>query len=237
MAALAEKVDARTRAIFVNSPNNPTGWVMPRAEIEALLDIARARGLWIMADEVYGRMVYEGRAAPSFLDVAEPDDPVLVINSFSKSWAMTGWRVGWAVHPPGLGDLLGNMIEFNYSCVPPFVMQAAEVALAEGEDFVRWMTDYCRAGRAVIDRRLPALPGVSGYRSPDASFYAFFRIEGTEDRMLETARRLVREAKVGMAPGSAFGPGAEGWYRLCFAQAPARLETAMDRLERALARV
>ena len=232
--ALKAKCDARTRAIFVNSPNNPTGWVLPAEQIIELLAFARARGIWIIADEVYGRMVYEGRAAPSFLEHCAPDDPVLVVNSFSKSWAMTGWRIGWVTHPPMLGELLGNMIEFNYSCVPPFVMRAAEVAIREGEAFVQQIVAYCRTGRVIVSERLPSLPHIADYRIPDASFYAFFRVEGTEERTLAFAQDLVRTAKVGIAPGTAFGPGAEGWYRLCFAQKPETIAEAMDRLEKAL---
>lgn len=237
VAALKAKCDARTRAIFVNSPNNPTGWVLPAEQIAELIAFARERGIWIVADEVYGRMVYDGAAAPSFLEQAGPDDPVFVVNSFSKSWAMTGWRVGWTVHPPQFGELLGNMIEFNYSCVPPFVMQAADVAIREGEPFVKRMVDYCRAGRDIVFEALPSLPHVADCAPPDASFYAFFRIEGTEDRTLAFAQQLVREAKVGVAPGTAFGPGAEGWYRLCFAQKPETIREAMRRLGEALGRL
>jgi aspartate/methionine/tyrosine aminotransferase len=179
-------------------------------------------------------MVYEGRAAPSFLEQCAPDDPVLVVNSFSKSWAMTGWRVGWVTHPPALGELLGNMIEFNYSCVPPFVMRAADVAIRDGEPFVAQMVAYCRTGRDIVSQHLPDLPHVADYRAPEASFYAFFRVEGTEARTLAFAQDLVRTAKVGIAPGTAFGPGAEGWYRLCFAQKPETIAEAMGRLEGAL---
>lgn len=227
--------DDRTRAIFVNTPNNPTGWVMPLDQMRELLEFARERGVWIVSDEVYARMVYDGRAAPSFLEIAEPDDPVLSVNSFSKSWAMTGWRIGWITHPPQLGELLGNMIEFNYSCVPTFLQRGGVHAVEQGESAVATMIDHCRTGRAICSQRLPTLPHVSGYREPDASFYGFFRIDGTADRTLETCQRLVREAKVGIAPGTAFGPGAEGWYRLCFALSPDRLSQAFDRLESGLA--
>lgn len=227
--------DDRTRAIFINSPNNPTGWVMPLDQMKELLDFARQRGIWIVSDEVYSRMVYDGKAAPSFLEIAEPDDPVLVINSFSKSWAMTGWRMGWITHPPQIGELLGNMIEFNYSCVPTFIQRAGQQAIEHTEVAVQNMVEYCRRGRDICNQRLPSLKGVSGYQPPKASFYGFFRIDGTGDRTLETCQRLVREAKVGIAPGSAFGPGAEGWYRLCFAQSPERLSEAFNRLESGLA--
>lgn len=227
--------DERTRAIFVNTPNNPTGWTMPLDQMRDLLNFARERGIWIVSDEVYARMVYDGRAAPSFLEIAEPDDPVLSVNSFSKSWAMTGWRIGWITHPPQIGELLGNMIEFNYSCVPTFLQRGGIHAIEQGESAVAAMIGHCRTGRGICSQRLPNLPRVSGYREPEASFYGFFRIDGTEDRTLETCQRLVREAKVGIAPGTAFGPGAEGWYRLCFAQSPERLSTAFDRLESGLA--
>lgn len=234
MDRLVDAMDGRTRAVFVNSPNNPTGWVMPGEQQREMLQHCRKRGIWIVSDEVYARMVYEGRSAPSFLEIAEPDDPVLVINSFSKSWAMTGWRIGWIVHPARIGDLLGNMIEFNYSCVPPFLQRAATVAITEGEPVVEEIVDYCRRGRDVISQRLPSMPRIEGFAPPEASFYAFFRIAGVEDS-LAFAQDLVRRAKLGVAPGTAFGPGAERWFRLCFAQTPQRLAEAMDRLERGLA--
>ena len=237
MEKIRAQCDDRTRAIFVNSPNNPTGWVMPPEQLAEMLEFARERGIWIVADEVYNRMVYDGRAAPSFLDIAGPDDPVLVVNSFSKSWAMTGWRMGWITHPAELGELLGNLIEFNYSCVPVFLQRGGMAAVQHGEKAVATMIDHCRAGREICDRRLPALPHVTGYRSPTASFYGFFHIPGTEDRTLQICQDLVRNAKVGIAPGTAFGPGAEGWYRLCFAQSPDRLEEAFNRLESGLARL
>ena len=223
-------VDDRTKVIFVNSPNNPTGWVMPSDQQADLLAFAREKGLWIVADEVYARMVYDGGVAPSFLHHARPDDPLFVVNSFSKSWAMTGWRIGWLIHPASLGDLLGNLIEFNYSCVPQFLQRAAKVAIDDGEEVVADIVDYCRRARDIINQRLPSMPRIKGFQPPEASFYAFFQIEGGEDT-LATAQDIVRKAKVGIAPGSAFGPGAEGWFRLCFAQKPERIAEAMDRLE------
>ena len=228
-----DQCDERTKVIFVNSPNNPTGWIMPDEQIVELLSFCRDRGIWLISDEVYHRMVYTGRAAPSFLTHARDDDPVLVINSFSKAWAMTGWRIGWLVHPAGLGDILGNMIEFNYSCVPPFLQEAAVTALREGEGFVAEMVDYCRRGRDIVTQSFTSIPQILDYSPPTASFYGFFRIEGQSDT-LPFAQNLVREAKIGIAPGTAFGPGAEDWYRICFAQKPDTLTEAMDRLRKAL---
>jgi aspartate aminotransferase len=224
--------DAHTRVIFINSPSNPTGWVMTANEQRAVLDFCRSRGIWVLADEVYARLVYNRRAAPSFLEIAEPDDPVFVAGSFSKSWAMTGWRMGWLVAPPALGDLIDNLIDYNVAGVPTFLQPAGIVALTEGAGFVSHMVDYCRRGRDIVMEAFGDMPRVR-CSAPEATFYAFFQVDGVSDS-LEFAKRLVREARVGLAPGVAFGPAGEGWFRLCFARSPATMEQAMERLRDAL---
>lgn len=229
---LFDAADDRTRLIFVNSPGNPTGWMMERDQQQAILDFCRRRGIWIVADEVYARLVYDRRVAPSFLQVSAPEDPVVVINSFSKSWAMTGWRMGWLTHPERLTDVIGNLVEYNTSGTPAFLQSAGIVAVRDGEDVVGAMVERCRAGRDIVSRRLPEFPRVT-CNPPAAAFYAFFRVDGMANS-LDFAKRLVGETKVGLAPGTAFGPAGEGWLRLCFAQAPERLEAAMDRLAPAL---
>lgn len=227
-----EKVRAaigdRTRAVFVASPGNPTGWVMSRAEQQQLLALSRETGVWIVADEVYARMVYNGRAAPSFLDLVEPDDAVVVVNSFSKSWAMTGWRLGWLVHPPLFDEPLDKLIEYNTSGSPTFVQHAGVAAIRQGEPFVAEMLARCRKGRDVV---IPALQNMGRVRvaNPDASFYAFFHVADAGDT-LAFARHLVDVANVGLAPGNAFGPGAETYLRLCFASGEQTLAEAMERL-------
>ena len=227
------RCDGRTRAVFVNSPGNPTGWMMPGDQQAALLSACRERGIWVIADEVYARIVYDRKAAPSFLEVAAPDDPLIVINSFSKSWAMTGWRLGWLTHPVEVGDFVANLIEFNTSGTPAFLQRAGVTALRDGEPLVASMVERCRVGRDVIGRCLAALPRVR-YRPPEAAFYAFFAVDGMTNS-LDFAKRLVHEAHVGVAPGTAFGPEGEGFLRLCFARAPDSLEAAAERLARALA--
>jgi len=226
------RCDGRTRAVFVNSPGNPTGWMMPRDQQEALLAACRERGIWVVADEVYARIVYDRRAAPSFLEIAGPDDPLIVINSFSKSWAMTGWRLGWLTHPVPVGAFVANLVEFNTSGTPAFLQHAGATAVRDGEDVVASMVERCRKGRDVIGRCLAALPRVR-YSPPDAAFYAFFAVDGM-DNSLDFAKRLVHEAGVGVAPGTAFGPEGEGFLRLCFARAPETLEAAAERLAKAL---
>jgi aspartate aminotransferase len=230
LARLMAACDARTRAVFVNSPGNPTGWTMHRAEQQALLDFARKRGLWIIADEVYGRIVYSGAtAAPSFLDLAEREDRLVVINSFSKAWAMTGWRLGWLVAPSPIQDVADKIVEFNTSGAPTFLQHAAIAAITQGEGFIAEMVQRCRTGRDLIVQGLQRFPRVR-VAAPDGAFYAFARVEGMTDS-LAFAKEVLARCKVGLAPGAAFGPGGEGHLRLCFASAPARLAQALARLE------
>ena len=229
LARLADACDARTRAIFVNSPGNPTGWTMQRAEQAALLDFARKRGFWLIADEVYGRIVYGGaRAAPSLLDLAEPEDRIVVINSFSKSWAMTGWRLGWLVAPKPIQDVADKIVEFNTSGAPTFLQHAAIAAITQGDGFIAEMVQRCRAGRDLLVQGLQRFPRVR-VAAPEGAFYAFARVDGLSDS-LAFAKEVLARAKVGLAPGAAFGLGGEGHLRLCFASAPQRLAAALERL-------
>jgi aspartate aminotransferase len=232
-----DAVDGRTRAIFVNSPGNPTGWTMSTEEQAALLEFARKRGVWIMADEVYARLIYNKRpdgrqVAPSFLELAGPDDPLIVLNSFSKPWAMTGWRLGWLTHPAALGDQFAKLVQINTSGVPAFLQKGAVAALEQGDDFVHEMVERCRAGGELVFQRLSALPKVKIAR-PDAAFYAFFSVDGVSDT-LAFCKTMAKQYKVGLAPGEAFGPGGQGNVRLCFASSAERLSKGLDRIEAAV---
>jgi aspartate aminotransferase len=220
--------DPGTRAIFVNSPSNPTGWVISADEIAALLAFARRRGLWLIADEVYGRIVYGNRAAPSFLDQAEPEDRLIVVNSFSKSWAMTGWRLGWLVVPPELLPIMEKLVEFNTSGSPTFLQHAGIVAIREGEPFIARFVARCRAARDVAIDALQACRRVEVAR-PEGAFYAFPRVDGVTDSV-SFAKEVLARTKVGLAPGSAFGPMSEGYLRMCFARDPQTIAEAVDRL-------
>lgn len=222
----------KTKAIVINSPCNPTGWIMPKEQMIALRDFARARGIWIIADEVYGRMVFDQRHAPSFLEICEPEDRLLVVNTFSKNWAMTGFRVGWVVAPPSLGGVFENMVQFNTSGVAVFLQDACATALEQGDDFLAYTVHRCRQGRDLVEARLSTLPRVR-FGKCAGGFYSFFAVDGEPDSR-DLAFRLVEETGVGLAPGSAFGPGGEAYLRLCFATSAERLQKAMDRLEPAL---
>jgi len=232
--ALLAAVTPATRVLLVNAPNNPTGWTLTRAEQQAVLDHCRKTGTWIVADEVYERVWFgAGRAAPSFLDVAEPDDRLVVAQSFSKTFLMTGWRLGWLVLPPGHLDAIGKLIEFNSSCAPVFVQRGALAALALEGAFVPGLVERLRQGRDQLIEGLHGLPGVRVAR-PDGGLYAFFRVEGQDDS-LAFAKHLVAAHGLGLAPGVAFGGEAEGWLRWCFAtREPARLAEGLARLASAL---
>ena len=229
---LFDAVDGRTRLVFVNSPSNPTGWMMTADEQRALLDFCRKRGLWLVADEVYDRIVYDRAHAPSFLDVGEPEDLVLRINSFSKSWCMTGWRLGWIAAPAAFGPVLEKMNEFNVASAASMAQHAGIVALREGEAFVRETVARYGLARDLVFQRLAAMPRVRLVR-PEAAFYAFFAVDGMDDS-LAFAKRLLADTGVGLAPGAAFGPGGAGRLRLCYAATPATLSEAMDRLQPSL---
>lgn len=231
---LLAAVTSSTRVLLVNAPNNPTGWTLSRAEQQAILEHCRKTGTWIVADEVYERVWFgEGQAAASFLDIAEPDDRLLIAQSFSKTFLMTGWRLGWLVLPPGHLDAIGKLIEFNSSCAPVFVQRGALAALAIAADFVPGLVERLRAGRDLLVDGLQAMPGIRVAR-PMGGLYAFFRVEGQADS-LTYAKHLVAAHGLGLAPGAAFGDEAEGWLRWCFAaKEPERLRQGLARLSRAL---
>ena len=231
---VAAAITPRTRMIVVNSPSNPTGWVMPMAQMVALRDLARARGLWILADEVYAHFTYGNAIAPSFLQITEPSDRLIVTNTFSKNWAMTGWRAGWMVYPEGLAATFAKLGQYNTTSIPTFVQHAAIAALDEGDAFIRTMVGRCAESRAIMVEGLSRLRGVTVF-PPEGAFYLMARVE-TGETSLDLAFRLLREAKVGVAPGTAFGPDGEGLIRICFAVSPELAREAVARLEGVLGR-
>ncbi|MFP6689632.1 MAG: pyridoxal phosphate-dependent aminotransferase [Alphaproteobacteria bacterium] len=221
------------KALFINSPNNPTGWMAERAELEAIFAFCRDHGIWMVCDDVYARLVYDGRTlAPSVAQMAEPDDRVIVINSFSKNWNMTGWRLGWITAPPDLLQTLAKLTEYNIAGPPTFVQHAGIVALRDGEAHVAQSRGAFEERRDLVFRRLSSLNRI-GMAKPKGAFYAFFSVEG-EANSLAFAKRILHDVGVGLAPGTAFGDVGEGYLRLCFAVRPALLNQAMDRLERVL---
>ncbi len=238
LPALLAAITPATRLLIINAPNNPTGWTLSRDEQQAILAHCRQTGTWILADEVYERLYYEptpNACAPSFLDVAQPDDRLMVAHSFSKSFLMTGWRLGWLVMPPAMTHHMGKLIEFNTSCASVFTQRAALEAIRRTDEVTPRVVAHLQQCRDTLVPLLQALPGVE--LSPaKGGMYAFFKLDGYSDS-LALAKQLVAEAGIGLAPGNAFAPEAQGWLRWCFAsQDPARLRQGVDRLATWLAR-
>ena len=222
-----------TGALLINSPNNPTGWMLEDEEQARILEFCRQRDIWLIADEVYSRIVYDRDFAPSFADKVNDGDKYLIVNSFSKSWAMTGWRLGWLTAPTGLIDTLGTVSEFSFSCIFAPTQVAGITALEEGESFVAAARQRYRASRDLLAREMAALPRVQ-LPFPQAAFYAFFSVDGVSDSY-RFAERVLHECGVGLAPGAAFGPEGEGYLRLCYAVELPLLERALRQMRPLLA--
>ena len=234
--ALEAAVTPRTRLLVYTSPSNPLGWVATEEEQRRLLDFARRHDLWLLADEVYDRLYYAGARlgdpAPSILRMATRDDAVMVVHSFSKSYCMTGWRVGWLVARRDLAAKATQLNEFIVSHAPSFAQKAGETALAEGEGPLLEMLERLKRNRDLCLEALSGIPGVT-VPKPDGAFYLFPRIEGLRDSFA-FCRRLLEETRVGLAPGVAFGAGGEGSVRICYAAERSILEPAMERLTKFL---
>jgi aspartate/methionine/tyrosine aminotransferase len=232
---IAAAVTPRTRALVVVSPSNPTGWTATREELAALLALARRNNLWIVADETYARFFYGGAPrAPSFYDVMAPDDRIIFVNTFSKNWAMTGWRMGWIAANPALGQVIENLIQYSTSGVAQFMQRAGIVALEQADDFVVRQVARARNSRDIACDIL-GRTGRCRFAVPQGAFYLFFSVDGETDTR-KLVFKLIDEAGVGLAPGSAFGPGGEGFVRLCFARAPEQVRDACERIARVIAR-
>ncbi len=234
MDELLAAITPSTRLLVVNAPNNPTGWTLTRDEQIRIIQHCRSTGTWILADEVYERLYYDDASgsgcAPSFLDLATAEDRLIVVQSFSKSFLMTGWRLGWLVMPAELTHHMGKLIEFNTSCTSVFTQRAGIAALQHASQITPQVVSHLQVCRDALIRMLQALSGVD-VACPRGGMYAFFRMPGQGDS-LDLAKRLVREAGLGLAPGNAFGPEAQGWLRWCFASRdPERLVQGVQRLK------
>lgn len=231
--ALEAAVTPRTRLLLYTSPSNPLGWVATEEDQRHLLDFCRRHGLWLMADEVYDRLYYEGEVgsepAPSILRKATRDDAVMVVQSFSKAYCMTGWRVGWLVARSDVAARAGRLNECIISNAASFSQKAAEIALIEGEGELSRMLARLKENRDFCWAALRGMPGVT-VSKPEGAFYLFAKIDRLADSF-DFCKRLLQETKVGIAPGVAFGAGGEGFIRICYASEMSILEAAMQRLD------
>jgi aspartate/methionine/tyrosine aminotransferase len=226
---VAAAIDSKTRLLVVNSPSNPTGWVMTETEQGALCELAVSRDLVILADEVYERLAYGQPLAPSFARVMPDKDRVVIVNSFSKTYNMTGWRLGWAQASEVIVRVMYKAAEFITSNPAAMVQQAGIVALRDGEDYVRHLRDHYRQRRDQVAQGLAAIPSIT-LTEPDGAFYAFFTVEGVSDSTAFTSR-LVNETGLALTPGVAFGQAGEGYVRLCFASSQNTIADALTRLQ------
>jgi aspartate/methionine/tyrosine aminotransferase len=234
MDRLLSELTPDTRAVYINSPNNPTGWTIDIESQRTILEHCRKHGIWILADDAYERLYFGNDAglAPSFLKIADPDDRLVSTNTFSKAWQMTGWRLGWIVLPKALAPGVATLIEYNTSCAPGFIQRAGTSAILEGEDTVRQFNARLKRARDFLLERLVTLPELET-SLPSGAMYAFFRLPGAQNS-LAFCKSLVNSAGLGLAPGIAFGPEGEGFVRWCFAASEERLEEGFDRLQSAL---
>ena len=222
-----------TRMVCINSPNNPTGWTISRDEQQSILEHCRRHGIWILSDDAYERLYYGSGIAPSFLDITDSQDRIVSANTFSKSWLMTGWRLGWIVAPRELTPDLGTLLEYNTSCTPSFVQTAGVAAVQQGEPVVERTLVRFRKARDFLTAQLNAIPGVEATLPPGA-MYSYFKVQGVTDS-LAFCKRLVAEAGLGLAPGIAFGAQGEGFIRWCFASGEDRLAQGVERLKKFVA--
>ena len=227
-----EKNISDVKGIYINSPNNPTGWMMEKKEQEKILEICRKNKKWIIADEVYERIVYNRKVAPSFLDIASEKDLLIVVNSFSKSWAMTGWRLGWITIPENTLNLFEKLNEFNIASPAAPVQHAGITAIKEGENFILNMMSKLSNARNIAINNLTSFSLVE-LPYPNAAFYAFFRVKGVKDSEL-FCKETLKQTGVGLAPGTAFGKATNNWLRICYAKSPDLLEEAFLKLKAVL---
>lgn len=230
--------DPKTRAIFINTPSNPTGWVADLETLQSVHDIAERHDLWIIADEIYARFVFGEAAlpgsnplrAPSFKDVDPLSSRVLYVNTMSKNWAMTGWRIGWLEAPVELAQTIENLIQYSTSGVAAFMQRGAIAALNEGDAFIVEQIERATKNRDLLVDTFAPLNRLQ-VSAPDGAFYLFFKVTGEADTAV-LARKLVDEVGVGLAPGTAFGPGGESFLRMCFARNPDHIADVAQRIAR-----
>lgn len=232
---LFEACSEKTKALLIVSPANPTGWIADDNTIKAILDFARSRNLWVISDEVYGRLTYDMPHAPSFLEHAGDHDYLMTINSFSKAWAMTGWRLGWITGPAFMAEKIRCLIQYSNLCASPFIQHAGIAALNDGEDFIANQLTSWAKSREFVMGKLRQNPKVNcGW--PEAGFYAFFKHQDLPD-CEEFCKALVDDAGLLLVPGASFGKDCKGFVRLSFACSRNKIEKAMDRLEQKIGTV
>lgn len=229
LEAFDRALSPRTKMIILNSPANPTGGVIPRSDLEHIAAAAQRLGAWVLSDEIYTRITFTGEVAPSIASLPGMLERTVIIDGFSKTYAMSGWRLGYGILPEALARRVELLLTHSFGCTSEFVQLAAVEALRGSQDWVTAMVAEYRRRRDRIVAALNAIPGFR-CREPQGAFYAFPNITGTGLRSDDLAGRILNDAGVALLPGTAFGAHGEGYLRLSYA-------TSMENLERALARI
>lgn len=225
---IEDAITPHTKALFINTPSNPTGWTGDLEALQAILDIARKHGLWIIADEIYTLFHFSGGRAPSFLDIMSDEDRIVFVNTFSKNWSMTGWRMGWVKIHPELQQVFENLIQYSTSGVATFMQRGGVAALDEGDDYVMSHVERARKARDTAAGIIGST-GRARLVAPEGAFYLFFGVDGVTNSG-QTAFEIIDKANVGLAPGTAFGTGGEAFFRMCFNRRLDDVEEASRRI-------
>ena len=228
MSEVAAKITRRTRMIITNSPGNPTGTVYNDEVQRAIAELAVKHDLWVLSDEIYARIIYGGEYA-SMLSYPGMAERTLIIDGFSKSFAMTGWRLGYTVAPPEVVPALAMMAMNSYTCVAEFTQYAAIEALRDREGTTpRMVAEFARRRENFV-RDLNEIPGFR-CEAPEGAFYAWVDIRGTGSSAEEICRILLEDSGVAAIPGAAFGPSGKDFIRFSFASSPENLKQATTRI-------
>jgi len=231
LEAFDRALSPRTRLIILNSPANPTGGVIPRDDLEHIAAAAQRHDAWVISDEIYTRITFDGKIAPSIASLPGMQERTVVVDGFSKTYAMSGWRLGYGIMPEGLARKVELLLTHAFGCTSEFVQVAAVEALRGSQDWVAAMVAEYRRRRDRVVTGLNAIPGIR-CREPQGAFYAFPNVTALGLSSDELAERILREAGVALLPGTAFGINGEGYLRISYATSMENLERALERIDR-----
>jgi len=229
--ALESKVSDRTKLILVSSPNNPTGNMFSREELEIVAEVAKARDLLVLSDEVYEKLIYDGLSHYSIASFPGMGDRTITANSFSKTYAMTGWRIGYIAAGKEIATAIKKVVAYGYGCINAAVQKAAVEALTGPQDCVKEMLKEYDRRRHLIVKGLNEISGVK-CEKPKGAFYAFANVSSFKLSSQEFAAMLLQKAKVATIPGSAFGSSGDGYLRISFATSQENIVEGLDRIRR-----
>ncbi len=233
---LEEKVNSKTRLLIINSPSNPTGGIIPKKDLNKIAELAEKFDFWVLSDEIYSRLVYSGKPVHSISQIGEMKNRTIIMDGFSKTYAMTGWRLGYGVMPEKLADKVGLLMTHSVGCTATFTQIAGIEALSGPQEQVNDVVDSFRKRRDLIVNGLNNIPGVSCLK-PEGAFYVFPNVKSFGKSSDEIANFLLYEAGVALLPGTSFGSYGEGYLRLCYATSSEDIEEAIERIKKTITKL